>query len=72
MGILPEDLSLSESNQHFKSLPLHIVYGTNDPFLTDERLMQQQTIETKTGLKAEITTFTGGHEIDKETLLKFK
>ena len=71
-GILPEDLSLSESNQHFKSLPLHIVYGTNDPFLTDEQLMQQQTIETKTGLKAEITTFTGGHEIDKETLLKFK
>jgi predicted esterase len=71
-GILPEDLTLSGNNQEFKSLPLHIVYGANDPFLTDERLMQHQNIEARIGLKAEVTTFNGGHEIDKETLLKFK
>jgi predicted esterase len=71
-GILPEDLEIQANNRAFKDLPIHLVYGKQDPFLSDDRMLKQQEIEGKLGIQSIIHTFEGGHEIESETLLKFK
>jgi predicted esterase len=45
------------------------VYGSKDPFLTDERLKEMTQLNKRLGISPTLVPFDGGHEINSETLL---
>ena len=69
-GMLPPDMNLDTSIPIFSKLPITTVYGTQDPYVNDERISEQMTLLTSLKSDAEILTFEGGHDIEEETLLR--
>lgn len=66
----PEDIHFDGRANAFRNLPVDVVYGTQDEFITSEALQRQQQLMTRLGISPTIHTFEGGHTIDAETLLK--
>ena len=71
-GIFPPDLPFELSEQKLKDTEITFVYGKNDPYLSDQKIDELRDITSKLGVKAKEMVFDGAHEIDSETLLKFK
>jgi predicted esterase len=69
-GIFPDDMNFERAHEALASKKIQLIYGTQDPFLTDERLMQMEKLRQKLNVPAEVITFEGKHEIDEATLLK--
>jgi len=67
-GIFPDDMDFIHAHKVLSSKKVQLVYGTNDPFLTDERLMQMKTLTEKLNIPSEVITFDGAHEMDEKTL----
>lgn len=67
-GLVPEDLDYLTHQAYFTDKKLHFIYGTNDPFLTSERLQQHQQLIENQKLIVEISTFEGAHTVDREAL----
>lgn len=68
-GIFPEDMDFQRGHEVLSSKQVQLVYGTQDPFINDERLVHMQTLTDKLKVNATVTTFHGAHEIDEPTLL---
>lgn len=68
-GIFPEDMDFQRGHEVLSSKQVQLVYGTQDPFINDERLVHMQTLTDKLKVNAKVTTFNGAHEIDETTLL---
>ena len=65
----PEDIDFASGKVAFEGLPVAVVYGTQDEFVTPEKLEQKEQLMAQLGIKPQIYTFEGGHTIHAETLL---
>jgi predicted esterase len=71
-GMLPPDMDIEKGSTVLREKDVHLVYGTRDTFLTDERFAEMKTLSAKLGTSIRVHTFDGDHEVDTPTLLKFK
>jgi predicted esterase len=69
-GLVPEDLDYRPHLDYFSNRALHFVYGTNDPFITDERLREHEQLLREQQLDFQVHTFDGEHTIDRSALQK--
>lgn len=67
-GLPPEDLDYGAQQAYLSDKNLYLLYGSNDPFLTPDRLASVQDIEAKNGIDFGEQRFEGGHEIQPEVL----
>ena len=67
-GLPPEDLDYAAHREYLADKKLYLLYGTNDPFLTPDRINTVQEIEDKNGIDFGEQSFEGGHEILPDTL----
>jgi predicted esterase len=67
-GLPPEDLDYAAHRDYLATKNLYLLYGTDDPFLTDDRLAELREIEDRGGIDFEERRFAGGHEIPPEAL----
>lgn len=65
----PEDIDFETGKTAFQYLPVDVVYGTKDEFITPATLERQQQLMSKLGIHPTIHTYNGGHTIEAETLL---
>lgn len=65
----PEDIDFTAGKAAFQNLPVGIVYGTQDEFITPETVKKKEQLMTALGIKPTIYTFEGGHTLYAETLL---
>lgn len=70
-GLFPHDVDLKLNRQKLENTKVHLVYGDNDPFLTDERLKGIRDRFNSASVGYEELIFTGGHEILEEALESF-
>jgi predicted esterase len=70
-GVFPPDIDFTKGHEILKEKETFIVYGKSDPFLNDDRFTEMAPIFAQLNIHPKIITFEGGHEIDKDTLLKF-
>jgi predicted esterase len=66
----PEDIDFTAGKAAFTNLPVAIVYGTQDEFITPESLRKKQQLMSEMGITPHIYTFEGGHTLDAATLVK--
>lgn len=65
----PEDINFETGKAAFQNLPVAVVYGTQDAFITPETLERKQQLMAQLNITPQVYTFEGGHTIDPETLL---
>jgi len=53
---------------YFASKQLHLIYGTEDPFITEERLRDHRQLIEEQRLDFEVNTFEGKHVVDRAAL----
>lgn len=70
-GLPPEDLDYGREKAYLADKNLYLLYGTEDPFLTPERISTVSDLEAREGIDFEESPFSGGHEIQAEVLLAF-
>lgn len=68
-GILPTDMDFQLGNDVLKDKSVVIVYGKQDPFLTDARFNEMKSLMEKLNTKIDIVTFEGGHDIEEKALI---
>ncbi len=64
---LPHDLD-EPAMARLSRVKLTLVSGTRDPFLTDERLLEQSSLLKARGIAFAVKRFEGGHRLDDDTL----
>ncbi|MBW3544371.1 MAG: alpha/beta hydrolase [Bacteroidetes bacterium] len=70
-GVFPPDLSLSLSSARLQHTSIYQAYGTEDPYLADEKVNEQQTyLQSLNPGHFQRITFQGAHTMDGPTLLK--
>lgn len=68
----PEDITFDSGKMAFEGMQVDVVYGTQDEFITPEKLQHQQQIMKRLCLAPQVHTFEGGHTIAPELLQKLK
>jgi predicted esterase len=69
-GIFPEDIDFDLGHTILANKKTVMVYGTDDPFLTRERLALSENLVAKLQINPEVFTYAGGHDIDVSALKK--
>jgi predicted esterase len=69
-GVFPPDMDFDISAKLLQHKQVYLVYGKNDPFLTDTRFAEMHTISQKLNTPVQEITFEGEHELDEKTLLQ--
>jgi predicted esterase len=69
-GVFPPDMNFETGKHVLQKKEVLMVYGKQDPFLTDDRFTEMKVITDKLGAHIGIVAFNGDHDIDQETLLK--
>lgn len=64
----PEDIDFTTSKAAFEDLPVGMVYGTQDEFITPEALDRKKQLMAQLNIVPAVHTFDGGHTIHGETL----
>ena len=67
-GMIPEDIDYTPHQAYLSDKHLSFIYGTDDPFLTADRLQMQRDIISSQQLEVETKTFIGKHEMNDEAL----
>ncbi len=67
-GWIPEDIDLRQNKTDLDKLKLLYTYGTEDVFLSAERMDMQKKVISKNKLDIEILSYRGEHKIDKGQL----
>jgi len=67
-GSIPEDIDYTPVRDYLQGKPLHFVYGTEDLFITPERVTAQKTLATKLPMDYQVHTFEGKHTVEREAL----
>jgi predicted esterase len=70
-GIFPPDMDFENGKNLLREKEVSMVYGSKDPFLSDDRFKEMTMIADKLAASVRQIVFEGEHEIDTETLLKF-
>ena len=69
-GGFPEDLDPVEARRLLETLPLAVVIGTDDEYITPSQMAQQQHQLQQLGATPILISFTGKHELNREVLTK--
>lgn len=69
-GLTPEDISYEHLQNKWPADNCWLVYGTQDRFLTEERITWQQEFINEQQLPFQFITFDGKHKVDGEALKK--
>lgn len=64
----PEDIDFTSGKAAFAALPVALVYGTQDDFITPDALLKKQKLMEELGIKPRTYTFEGGHTLHADTL----
>ena len=67
-GMFPDDMDFERGHELLSNKEVQLVYGTQDPFLNDQRIVHMEGLTKKLNVPAKVMTFEGGHEIDEDTL----
>jgi predicted esterase len=67
-GIFPPDMDLETGREVLKDKEVVVVYGTADPYLTDERFAELETLSARLHITPKQVTFEGAHDIHEATL----
>lgn len=67
-GVFPPDLPIDSAIPTLKSGKVTIVYGTEDPFIKENQVREQEGVFSKMGIEPKIISFAGKHEISGEVL----
>ena len=67
-GGLPHDLDYARHAPALRALPLDLVVGTEDPYITPDRLEQEQVRLDEHAIPYRLHTFAGDHRIHAEML----
>jgi predicted esterase len=62
-GLPPEDIDYKSQQAYLADKNLYLIYGSQDPFLTEDRMQTVQEIERSNGIDFDEQSFQGGHEI---------
>jgi predicted esterase len=68
-GLFPPDMDFENGKELLDGKAVLMVYGKNDPFLTDDRFKEMNLLAGKIAPHAKSIAFDGAHEIDDETLV---
>jgi len=71
-GEIPPDLDFSRFKAALKNVGLYMVCGKYDPYITEERIAQQQQLLQENGIGWETITYEGSHEIDSVVLKELR
>ncbi len=69
-GSFPHDVVSSDHAAIFEGLPVHFVYGNEDPFLKNIDIEERTEAFEKMGMKLKVWPFEGKHVMDRPTLTK--
>ncbi len=67
-GIFPPDLPPLESRRKLKDKKCYLVYGTEDPYLTEDRIKEQESIAVQIQVTPESIAFGGQHELYEKVI----
>jgi predicted esterase len=67
----PEDLNYSAQSEYLSTKELFLLYGTADPFLTEDHISIVKRIEEVHSVDFQEFPFDGGHEIPLELLAQY-
>jgi len=70
-GIFPPDLNFDFSQSKLKGKEIFLIYGNQDPFLTEEHSTRLEEAIARLQITPQKITFEGGHELHPSTLLQF-
>lgn len=68
-GILPNDMDFEKGKQLLRQKNITVVYGKQDPFLTESRFGEMKSLSEKLEITPEEIVFDGAHEIHEPTLI---
>jgi predicted esterase len=63
-------MDFEKGKEVLKEKDVRLVYGRNDPFLTDARVIEMKSLAQKTGVTSTPIIFDGAHEMNEPTLLE--
>jgi predicted esterase len=69
-GVLPPDMNFEKAHEILKDKKVMEVFGKSDPYLTDERMKELTSLNTRLNIDPEMIEFDGGHELNEHVLLK--
>ncbi len=69
-GVFPTDMNFDKGKELLQSKEIVQIYGTNDPFINQERLNELEAFNKKLAIQPKKIAFEGKHEIDEVTLLQ--
>ncbi len=69
-GVIPEDLKYTHLKDYFTNKEVLFVYGDQDQFLTEERVVAYQAMFTKLPFSIAQKKFSGKHEVLRDILEK--
>ncbi len=69
-GIFPPDMNIVISKKRLYRKNVLWVFGSNDPFVSNEKLSVQKELAAGLGLSPKIITYRGDHDIDSKVLAK--
>ena len=69
-GGFPDDIAPEAAHSLLQGLPLSLVIGTDDEYITVAQAAQQHQQLQRLGAQAQLVTFTGGHELNRAVLEK--
>ncbi len=64
----PMDLNYLPMHSYLKNIETHLVYGTKDQYLSDERIKMHDLFTKQQQLSYSMIWFEGKHELDRTTL----
>ena len=67
-ALLASDSDLNQAAAFFREVELKIVYGTRDKFAEQGMIAEYEKLLTDNGIPFSVTTFDGGHRLDRSTL----
>ncbi|UII32975.1 alpha/beta hydrolase [Fulvivirga ulvae] len=62
-GIFPPDMNFEKASHQFSGKKIYYVYGTEDPFLTKDRMEEMKELSKMVEVKPSVISFKGGHDI---------
>jgi len=68
-GMTPEDLDYRSQHEYLSKIDFYSIHGTQDRFLTKERINFQKNLEQEQGLDIKHFQFEGKHVIEREILV---
>lgn len=70
-GLFPPDMDFEKGHKALKGKKTYVVVGKDDPYLTPERMKEQDDLATKLNITPEKVVFEGKHELNEEVLRRF-